>query len=198
MKKVFNRGLILVVILLLVNLSKIEAIKFNINEKNLEIYEIKEKDKIFLNTNIIEFYEKNLDNTPFETNSEVLVEEEVVDLTLQEEIINFALNFLGNPYVGGGTSLTTGADCSGFIQAIFASYGISVPRTTYDQSISGTSVSIENIRIGDIISYGYEGYPTHSALYIGNNTIIHSSTPELGVRLDNIYIMPIIDIRRVI
>ncbi|MBQ9071714.1 MAG: C40 family peptidase [Bacilli bacterium] len=98
----------------------------------------------------------------------------------------------------GGTSLTNGADCSGFVQTVYATYGISLPRTTTEQSVTGTSVAIESIEVGDIISYGYEGIVTHSAIYIGNGMIVHASTPELGIRIDNMYIMPILAIRSVI
>ena len=113
------------------------------------------------------------------------------------EVANFAMQFVGNPYVAGGTSLTNGADCSGFVQAVYANFGISLPRTTTEQAQVGYGVSINDIMPGDIISYGYSGYPSHSALYVGNGMIVHASTPSLGIRMDSMYIMPIITIRRV-
>lgn len=113
------------------------------------------------------------------------------------EVANFAMQFVGNPYVYGGTSLTNGADCSGFVMAVYANFGISLPRTTGGQAQSGYPVDINNIQAGDIISYGYNGYVSHSALYVGNGMIVHASTPELGIRLDNMNIMPIVTIRRI-
>ena len=113
------------------------------------------------------------------------------------EVANFAMQFVGNPYVYGGTSLTNGADCSGFVMAVYANFGISLPRTTGGQAQSGYPVDINNIQAGDIISYGYNGYVSHSALYVGNGMIVHASTPELGIRIDNMNIMPIVTIRRI-
>ena len=113
------------------------------------------------------------------------------------EVANFAMQFVGNPYVSGGTSLTNGADCSGFVMAVYANFGVSLPRTTTGQAQSGYPVDINNIQAGDIISYGYNGYVSHSALYVGNGMIVHASTPELGIRLDSMNIMPIVTIRRI-
>ena len=113
------------------------------------------------------------------------------------EVANFAMQFVGNPYVAGGTSLTDGADCSGFVQAVYANFGVSLPRTTTEQAVSGSEVAVEDIQPGDIISYGYGGSVTHSAIYAGNNMIVHASTPSLGIRMDNMYILPIVTIRRV-
>ena len=113
------------------------------------------------------------------------------------EIANFALQFVGNPYVAGGTSLTAGADCSGFVMSVYANFGISLPRTTGGQAQSGYGVSLDEIQPGDIVSYGYSGYASHSALYIGNGMIVHASTPALGIRVDSMYIMPIVAIRRI-
>lgn len=112
-------------------------------------------------------------------------------------VVNYALQFVGNPYVMGGNSLTNGTDCSGFVMLIYQHYGISLPRTTTGQAQSGVAVSIDNIAPGDIISYGYNGSPSHSALYIGNGMVVHASTPQLGIRTDTMYMMPIITIRRV-
>ena len=114
------------------------------------------------------------------------------------EIVNFALQFIGNPYVAGGTSLTDGADCSGFVMSLYSNFGVSLPRTAPDQARVGTAVSIDNIQPGDIVSYGYDGVVGHSAIYVGYGMIIHAATQELGIRLDPLYMMPIITIRRVI
>ena len=117
--------------------------------------------------------------------------------TSYSDVASFAVQFVGNPYVYGGTSLTDGADCSGFVQSVYANFGVSLPRTAPAQSTVGYSVPVSEIQAGDIISYGYNGNVSHSALYIGDNTIVHASTPSLGIRTDSMYIMPIVSVRRV-
>ena len=112
-------------------------------------------------------------------------------------VAGYAAQFVGNPYVYGGTSLTEGADCSGFVMSVYANFGVALPRTAGGQATVGEAVSVENAQPGDIISYGYNGVVSHSAIYAGNNTIIHASTPSLGIRTDSMYIMPIVTIRRV-
>ena len=121
----------------------------------------------------------------------------VVSVDANTDVASYALQFVGNPYVYGGTSLTNGTDCSGFVMSVYAAFGISLPRTTGGQAASGYGVSIDEAQPGDIVSYGYNGYVSHSALYIGNGMIVHASTPELGIRVDSMYIMPIITIRRI-
>ncbi len=117
--------------------------------------------------------------------------------TSYSDVASYAVQFVGNPYVYGGTSLTDGADCSGFVQSVYSNFGVSLPRTAYAQSTVGYSVPVDQIQAGDIISYGYNGNVSHSALYIGDNTIVHASTPALGIRTDSMYIMPIVSVRRV-
>lgn len=209
MKNLFKKFLVLSIIatIFLLGMNEIEALEIKKMDKSFKIYQIKEKEQVVESTNIFEIYHSAMLKDVFgeieeekiedESKSEIETIEEI-DLTLQESVVNFALQFVGNPYVMGGTSLTNGADCSGFVQSVFANFGISLPRTTYGQSVSGDSVDIEDIRIGDIISYGYDGYVTHSAIYVGNGTIIHASIPELGIRTDTMYLTtPIVAIRRV-
>ena len=119
------------------------------------------------------------------------------NIQLTGDVVSYAKQFVGYPYVGGGTTLEGGTDCSGFVALVYQVFGVSLPRTTSGQANSGYAVSVDAIQPGDIISYGYNGYVTHSALYIGDGLMIHSSTPELGVRIDNMYILPIVTIRRV-
>ena len=117
---------------------------------------------------------------------------------LRSNIVSFASQFVGNSYVWGGNSLTNGTDCSGFVMLVYQNFGVSLPRTTDTQAQSGVGVSLSEILPGDIVSYGYNGVPSHSALYIGNDTIVHAANPRDGIMYSNIYIMPIITIRRVI
>ena len=83
------------------------------------------------------------------------------------------------------------------LKSVYANFGVSLPRTAPDQATVGYSVPVNEIQAGDIVSYGYNGYVSHSALYIGDNTIVHASTPSLGIRTDSMYIMPIVSVRRV-
>ena len=205
MKKIINY-VIVVLITILISIKSVNSI--NPIEtamitclKNIDIYEIKENKNT--NKTIIELYKSEPDNKRFikmrikEERLERLKQEEIEN-TLRINIVNFSKMFIGNPYVSGGTSLTEGADCSGFVQSIFRNFNIILSRTAPDQSKDGYSVEIDDIKPGDIISYGYNGNVGHSAIYIGDNKIIHSSTPELGIRIDNMDIMPIVSIRRVI
>lgn len=96
-----------------------------------------------------------------------------------KQIVDYAVQFVGNPYVSGGTSLTNGADCSGFVQSVFKHFNISLPRTTYEQVKSGTSVSVSNLQPGDLVFY-YPGI-THVGIYIGNNQIVHAANTKTGI-----------------
>ena len=114
------------------------------------------------------------------------------------QIAQFAAQFAGNPYVYGGTSLTNGADCSGFVQAIYSSFGISIPRTATAQSYAGTGVSVESIQPGDLVFYGY-GSIDHVALYIGNGQVIHAMNPYQGIQITSYsYGTPIVGATRVL
>lgn len=105
----------------------------------------------------------------------------------RQSIVSFALQFEGNPYVWGGTSLTTGADCSGFTQSIMANFGISIPRVASDQAYGGRSVAVGSVQPGDLLFYlDDSGSIGHVALYIGNNQVIHASTPETGIIISDI------------
>ncbi|WP_459477510.1 C40 family peptidase [Clostridium saccharoperbutylacetonicum] len=93
-------------------------------------------------------------------------------------IIAYASNFLGTPYLWGGTSPSTGFDCSGFTQYVYAHFGISLGRTTYDQINDGYGVSREALQPGDLVFFGKNGDPTHMGIYVGNGTYIHA--PRTG------------------
>lgn len=108
-------------------------------------------------------------------------------------IVSYAEKFLGNPYVLGGNSLTDGIDCSGFTQQIYRKFGISLPRTSYEQRTVGKAVSYENAQPGDIICY-----PGHVAIYIGNGKIIHASSPRTGICYGNATYRTITSVRRVL
>jgi len=105
--------------------------------------------------------------------------------SIRSKIVEYALRFEGNPYVWGGTSLTNGADCSGFTQSVFRDNGISIPRTSRTQATGGSKISIDNVQPGDLIFYDRSGTINHVALYIGNGKVIGASSPETGIRIRN-------------
>lgn len=113
--------------------------------------------------------------------------------SIGERIIQYALQFVGNPYVYGGTSLTQGADCSGFIFRIYRDFGYTIPRSGTSMRNIGTEVSYENARAGDIVCY-----PGHVALYMGNGQIVHASTARTGIKTGNVFYKQFITIRRVL
>lgn len=98
------------------------------------------------------------------------------------DVANYALQFVGNPYVYGGTSLTNGADCSGFVMSVYAAFGVSLPRTADVQATVGTEVSLSELQPGDLVFYDHgTGSVQHVALYIGNGQIVHASTSRTGI-----------------
>lgn len=100
------------------------------------------------------------------------------------EIANYAVQFVGNPYVWGGTSLTKGADCSGFTMSIMAKYGVSLPHSSAAQANSGRSISSSEMRPGDLVFYaGSNGKINHVALYIGNGQVCHASSAKTGIKI---------------
>lgn len=103
----------------------------------------------------------------------------------REGIVSYALKFVGNPYVYGGTSLTNGADCSGFTFAVYRDCGYSLPRSSRDQAASGREVSLDEIKPGDLIFYAKGGTINHVALYIGNGQVVHASTARTGIKISN-------------
>lgn len=92
-------------------------------------------------------------------------------------VANYACQFVGNPYVYGGTSLTNGADCSGFVMSVYAQFGISLPHSSSGMRSVGYEVSQSEMQPGDIICYS-----GHVAIYVGNDTIVHASTPSTGIK----------------
>jgi cell wall-associated NlpC family hydrolase len=112
---------------------------------------------------------------------------------LGKQIAKYACQFIGNPYVAGGTSLTNGADCSGFTYAVYRDFGYSLPRTSYEQRSAGTSVSYSEAQPGDLICY--DG---HVAMYIGGGLIVHASTAKTGIKVSYATYREILSVRRII
>ncbi len=117
------------------------------------------------------------------TITEVLYGEGVSDVRV--ELCEFAKQYVGNPYVWGGTSLTKGADCSGFVLAVFAEFGVSLPHYSVSQSQEGTEIEVSEVLPGDLIFYSNGSRINHVAIYIGNGQVIHASSPKTGIKISN-------------
>lgn len=104
-----------------------------------------------------------------------------------QAIVDYACQFIGNPYVWGGTSLTNGADCSGFVQSVYKNFGYSLPRTCTPQSNAGTAVSLAALAPGDLVFYDHgTGSCEHVGIYIGNGQIVHASSSRTGIKISNV------------
>ena len=99
----------------------------------------------------------------------------------REAIVKFALQFVGNPYVWGGTSLTQGADCSGFVQSVYANFGYSLPRVAEDQAGYGMQIPVSSAAPGDLIFYARHGYVYHVSMYIGNGQVVQAAGRRVGI-----------------
>lgn len=106
-------------------------------------------------------------------------------------IADYALQFVGNPYVYGGTSLTNGTDCSGFTQGVYRHFGITLPRTTSEQISWGVGVDVSDMQAGDLVFYA-----GHVAIYIGGNQIVHASSAKTGIKVSSVYYRAILGVRR--
>lgn len=113
-----------------------------------------------------------------------------------QAVVNYAAQFEGLKYVWGGTSLSSGVDCSGFVQQVYKHFGVSIPRTSYEQRSAGRGVSVSDIQPGDIVCYS-----GHVAIYAGNGMIIHASNskpyPKGGVKYSRYNYRTIITVRRI-
>ena len=102
-------------------------------------------------------------------------------------LVQYALQFVGNRYVWGGTSLTNGVDCSGFTMQVYARYGVSLPHHAASQPAYGTRVSASEAKPGDLFFYSNGGGINHVAIYIGNGQVVHASNPRTGIKISNAY-----------
>ena len=112
---------------------------------------------------------------------------------LGQSVASYACQFVGNPYVYGGTSLTNGADCSGFVMSVYANFGVSLPHSSSGDRSVGTAVDgLANAQPGDIICYS-----GHVAIYIGNGQIVHASTAKTGIKISDVNYRTPLGVRRI-
>ena len=112
------------------------------------------------------------------------LEAENAQMAFRNSIVNYAVQFVGNPYVWGGTSLTNGADCSGFVQSVLRHFGISVPRVSRDQARSGNRITSDQMRPGDLVFYANSsGTINHVAMYIGNGQVVNAASRRSGITI---------------
>lgn len=119
------------------------------------------------------------------TMTELLYGQGISDVRV--DLCQYAKQFLGNPYVWGGVSLTNGADCSGFVLSIYKKYGITLPHYSGAQANCGTKISLSEAKPGDLVFYGKGQTISHVAIYIGNGQVIHASSPTTGIKISNVY-----------
>ena len=106
---------------------------------------------------------------------------------VRASVVSYALQFVGNRYVWGGTSLEKGIDCSGFTMRILGKYGISLPHSSKAQPSCGTKISASDAKPGDLFFYGSGRSISHVAIYIGNGQIVHASNKRDGIKVSNAY-----------
>lgn len=139
----------------------------------------------------------NTNNTTVKANGTAAVDKQSIlaanGSAQGKEIAIYACGFVGNPYVLGGTSLTSGADCSGFTQAVYKAFGYKIPRTSYQQRSVGKEVSYAEAQPGDLICYA-----GHVAMYIGNGRIVHASSAKTGIKYGYATYREILAVRRIV
>lgn len=138
-------------------------------------------DEVFVSA---EYVEVSAELGTAVTMSELLYGQGVSDVRV--DICQYAKEFIGNPYVWGGTSLTKGTDCSGFVMRVFQKYGVKLPRNSRAQANCGTTIKVSEAKPGDLIFYAKGKTINHVAIYIGNGQVVHASSPKTGIKISNI------------
>lgn len=147
---------------------------------------------------VLDLYYANLqeENTKKDTTSDLLSQEPTGN-----DVVEFACRFVGNPYVWGGTSLTQGTDCSGFVKSVYQHYGIRLERVSREQAKTAgkeVEVSLQTLQPGDLLFYAKGGRVNHVAIYIGDGKIVHAAGKKYGIILSDYNYRKIYKARRVI
>lgn len=148
------------------------------NEEWIKVY--LDDEEVFVSRDYVEL---KSDLQTAVTMTELLYGEGVSDVRV--DLCQYAKQFLGNPYVWGGTSLTNGADCSGFVLSVFKKYGVSLPHSSRSQANMGTKINASDLKAGDLVFYAKGGTINHVAIYIGGGQVIHASSPKTGIKISN-------------
>ena len=149
----------------------------NVSEMNINIH-IKKKPNYYSPSYAIMENNNRILNSSISENDKTI---------LRNKVIEYAKQFVGNPYVMGGNSLTNGIDCSGFTMAIYNNFGYQLPRTAMGHAYIGIPVTRSNLLPGDIIVFHNDGIGYHVGIYLGNNKIIHASNPRTGIKISNLW-----------
>lgn len=138
-------------------------------------------DEVFVSA---EYVEVSAELGTAVTMTELLYGQGVSDVRV--DLCQYAKEFIGNPYVWGGTSLTRGTDCSGFVMRVFQKYGVKLPRNSRAQANCGTTIKVSEAKPGDLIFYAKGKTINHVAIYIGNGQVVHASSPKTGIKISNV------------
>ena len=148
-----------------------------------EYQELKKEAKKYADAQEVERRAQEIKEAPARIRKEALEEaarqKEAKRVAKRKEVADFAVQFVGNPYVWGGTSLTNGADCSGFVMSVFANFGYELPRVAAAQYQASQQKEINQMEVGDLVFYGAGIY--HVALYIGNGKVVHALNANKGI-----------------
>ncbi len=140
-----------------------------------------DNDEVYVSA---EYVEVSAELSTAVTMTELLYGQGVSDVRV--DICQYAKEFIGNPYVWGGTSLTKGADCSGFVMKVFQKYGVKLPRNSRSQANCGTTIKVAEAKPGDLIFYAKGKTINHVAIYLGNGQVVHASSPKTGIKISNV------------
>ncbi len=176
------------------------AVYLEADDSGVIVYQLQEEDSCLVTAVVGEYaaIEAENDFTGYVRLDDLTLSLEKPVVRTREELVATALQYVGNPYVWGGTSLTEGVDCSGFTMKIYEKFGISLPHSSSAQSRMGRKVSSADLAPGDLIFYGSGSTVNHVAIYIGDGKIVHAASAKSGIRVSSWNYKKPITIRRLL